>query len=512
MRIRQRLSTRLVFLVCVTGLAILFHAAQAHESCCKYKLALHGEQAAMEPEFISDPTAVPPTKWEGESHYIDDPNDVKPDYWDDEDDGDWAPIRILNPKFAWTPPQIHNPNYIPPPTYWDKLQVEIKAAIPWVTLGVLITGLLSLIPLPISTLQGWLAPSKGSSETRWFAELGTCLSASILGLAIPLCSCGALPLCAGLIQHGVPLSSAVAFLIASQSAGLDSAAITYGLLGLPAMLGRLLGAMLLAVGMGLTCASLSSKASPTLTATPVMCHGSSPSPAAPVSVRSALSACFETALEIYPTVLAGLALSTWALHSLPSITSYVSKETSSGDDSLLWMDLGVRLLVLGAALPLQLCEHTSVALAAALQQGGASPGLSFAFLLSAPAVNLPTLLLFSRFLGTTGGDPGADAKRRTWMGGTLQIVPLIGALLVTAVAISYSIDNSQWDLLAGESTGEMAALPGWWVDSSPYLAVFLVGGALDQFYNHPHSNSVGDVKDACCTPNLQANEKKHKTT
>ena len=38
---------------------------------------------------------------------------------------------------------------------------------------------------------------------------------------------------------------------------------------------------------------------------------------------------------------------------------------------------------------LQLCEHATVTLAAGVQKGGGSAGLAFAFLLAAPATNVP---------------------------------------------------------------------------------------------------------------------------
>ena len=77
--------------------------------------------------------------------------------------------------------------------------------------------------------------------------------------------------------------------------------------------------------------------------------------------------------------------------------------------------LPARLAVLGAALPLQLCEHTTVTAAAAIQRAGGSAGLAFAFLLSAPATNFPSCLLLVAALsqGGAAGAPGAAAPVRT---------------------------------------------------------------------------------------------------
>ena len=91
-------------------------------------------------------------------------------------------------------------------------------ALPWVVLGVAITALLEAVQLPMSTLASLL---RGAGP----------LGGALIGLATPLCSCGALPVAAALVSAGVPLGSVVAFLTASQSSGLDSAAVTWGLLG-----------------------------------------------------------------------------------------------------------------------------------------------------------------------------------------------------------------------------------------------------------------------------------------
>ena len=69
------------------------------------------------------------------------------------------------------------------------------------------------------------------------------------------------------MAKGVPLDVVVAFLTASQSAGLDSAAITWGLLGRDAALCRLVGAVILATAAGLAVSSVSSRRTVTLTLT-----------------------------------------------------------------------------------------------------------------------------------------------------------------------------------------------------------------------------------------------------
>ena len=94
----------------------------------------------------------------------------------------------------------------------------------------------------------------------------------MVGLCTPLCACGSsLPVAAGFVSGGVPLPTVVAFLTATQSAGLDSAAVTWGLLGRTAALCRLGGAVFLSVAAGFAVhqpPSSSSSSSPAASAPP----------------------------------------------------------------------------------------------------------------------------------------------------------------------------------------------------------------------------------------------------
>jgi uncharacterized membrane protein YraQ (UPF0718 family) len=121
---------------------------------------------------------------------------------------------------------------------------------------------------------------------------------------------------AGLVTKGVPLDVVVAFLSASQSAGLDSAAITWGLLGREAALCRLIGAVILATAAGLAVSSRRTAAVP-----PTKQGRGTPGEAA--ARRGALSrawhAALDSASDVFPSVLLGLLLSTALTQGLPHL-------------------------------------------------------------------------------------------------------------------------------------------------------------------------------------------------
>jgi uncharacterized membrane protein YraQ (UPF0718 family) len=477
-----------VLLRCFLGaLLLVASTTNAHESCCKFKL---NELVGGASEFIEDPDDQHPPAADaaGNRRWIPNPEDFKPSYWDDEDDGLWEPRELLNTQYDWSPRLIPNPLYVPPPTYWDKLFVEVNAALPWITLGIVLTGALS-------SLMTWLPPTEElfavlKSSRREGDDVFAVAAAAVLGLATPLCSCGAIPLAASFLTSGIPLSSTMAFLTASQSAGLDSAAITWGLLGPMAVLCRLGGAILLALAAGLVCGKTvtttttdkeqsseggdccasskkdSSSSSSTCGSTKELPGGSNNSGSQGSSSLSRLWVSLsDTAVEILPTVFTGLALSTAALHFFPSfLTIY------SGESFL------VRSLLLLTAMPMQLCEHSTVTLAAAIQKAGGSPGLSFSFLLAAPATNMPTLLLLLRYGGTIG-----------------TVVGVVAAIAGTALAMSYAVDGVGLDLLVDKDpNSQMADLPAWYVAVVPYLVSSLFcTGAFRQALEYVNGTKKG---------------------
>lgn len=471
MMTRHRLLVLLILLLC-------WHPSSAHESCCKHKLQ---QKAALASELIVDPSDTAPQEFHGQPRYLIDAKDVRPDYWDDDEDGPWEPNVILNPKYEWKPRQIPNPNYQPPPTFWDKLLGEIQMAIPWVTLGILVTGLAtcSLSLQPYRSLLNWWKKSFQESSTS-----GGTLMGALLGLATPLCSCGALPVAAGFWNEGIPPRAVVAFLTASQSAGIDSAAITYGLLGPVAVFARLIGAMVLAVVAGNCLPPLSEK-----TASNNKMKKSHPvisSDPQESSFRLLWVALADTAYEVLPTVLLGLSLSTAIVHYLPS-TLHPTIEEAHQNPVIAVL---IRWSILASALPLQLCEHTTVALAAAIQKAGGSPGLAFGFLLSAPATNLPTLL----FLTKKASSPSS----------LLWMIRMAVSISGTALVFSYLIDYMEMDLLVQEeakSGGGMASFPDLYATASPWIAGILFLGGVGRTIGRSSSESIESTsgkEDHCC--------------
>ncbi len=90
---------------------------------------------------------------------------------------------------------------------------------PYVLFGLLVGGLLKIF-LSADYVARHLGKGRFSSV----------LKASILGIPIPLCSCGVLPAAASLRKQGANKGATAAFLVSTPESGVDSISITYALL------------------------------------------------------------------------------------------------------------------------------------------------------------------------------------------------------------------------------------------------------------------------------------------
>ena len=102
-------------------------------------------------------------------------------------------------------------------SFWNVLAMMA----PWLLSGFLLAGVVSIF-LP----KAWVEKTMGKSR-GWRGIL----NAVLIGVPLPVCSCGVLPLTAGLRKAGAGKGAAAAFLISTPQTGLDSILATYSLLG-----------------------------------------------------------------------------------------------------------------------------------------------------------------------------------------------------------------------------------------------------------------------------------------
>ena len=93
---------------------------------------------------------------------------------------------------------------------------------PYLLLGFFIAGILNEL-------------FKGAKFRKFIGEnnFKSVLNASLLGVPLPLCSCGVIPTGVSLHKSGASKGSAVSFMISTPQTGVDSILVTWSLMGLP---------------------------------------------------------------------------------------------------------------------------------------------------------------------------------------------------------------------------------------------------------------------------------------
>lgn len=92
---------------------------------------------------------------------------------------------------------------------------------PWLLMGFLIAGVIAVC-IPRSVVM------KTMGEVSGFRGV---LQAVLIGVPLPICSCGVIPISTGLRKAGASKGATAGFLISTPQTGVDSVLATYALLG-----------------------------------------------------------------------------------------------------------------------------------------------------------------------------------------------------------------------------------------------------------------------------------------
>lgn len=227
--------------------------------------------------------------------------------------------------------------------------------------------------------------------------------AALLGIPIPLCSCGVLPAAASLKKQGANSGATTAFLISTPESGVDSIAISYAMLDPVMTVARPAAAFVTAMVAGIAENALGGedeqKEAPPDLSCPVdnCCDGLDCSPADHKnhhSFREKLTMGLHYAFgELWKDIaiwfLGGILLAGLITTLIPS--EIMTKHLGGG--------LPAMLIMLAAGIPLYICATASTPIAAALILQGVSPGAALVFLLSGPATNVTSLTVLLGILG-----------------------------------------------------------------------------------------------------------------
>ena len=261
------------------------------------------------------------------------------------------------------------------------------AMAPYLLLGFAVAGLLSVVISP-----EWVERHLGGNG------LGQVVKASLFGVPLPLCSCGVIPVAASLRRHGASKGATTAFLLSTPQTGVDSIAVTYGLLGPFLAVVRPVAALVTGVfGGGLVQAfngdgaEVSEEAADDGVAPSCSsdcCDDDNP------KNRSKIVEALHYGLVILPRDIGKALILGVAISGL--IAAFVAPQAL---ESYLGGGFWPMLAAMAIGIPLYVCATASTPIALGLIHAGLSPGAALVFLISGPATNSAALTTLWKVLG-----------------------------------------------------------------------------------------------------------------
>lgn len=230
-------------------------------------------------------------------------------------------------------------------------------------------------------IGGMMSSFLPGASIRWMRRgpaLARSVKGVVVGLPLPICTCGVLPLYRTLIKRGAPPTAAMAFLIATPELGFDALLISIPLLGGDMTVVRLVAAGVIALAVGWVVGRWVERGMDNSMTEEKGEHVEVQKPLKE-RMRSGLSEGFGGLVDdTAPWILLGILIAALAQ---PLLGQGWLQQLPDGVEVLFFALLG---------LPVYVCASGATPIVAVMLINGISPGAALAFLLTGPATNVST--------------------------------------------------------------------------------------------------------------------------
>ncbi len=311
---------------------------------------------------------------------------------------------------------------------------------PYLLLGFLCAGLVHLL-VPESQIKRHIG-GKGPLST---------IKAALLGVPLPLCSCGVIPTGLSLRKMGASKGATISFLVSTPQTGVDSILATYGMMGWIFAVFRPVAAFVSGITGGLLADALLPDDGHDRPHQPHCCahchHDATEEEGGRRGLAEAWHFAFHTMIDDTARWLMLGILIAGVIETVIPADPAGAFFGSSG--------IAAMLLVMAAAIPMYVCSTSSIPIAVALIGSGFSPGTAFVFLTAGPATNTATVTAITRTMGS--------AATAIYLG-TIALSSLGAGLLLDEIYTVLQPAGPKESLLHGPM------LP-WWMSIAASLAL-----------------------------------------
>ena len=339
-------------------------------------------------------------------------------------------------------------------SFWNVLAMMA----PWLLVGFLLAGVVSVL-LPRKWVVGVMGRARG-----WRGVL----NAVLIGVPLPVCSCGVLPLTAGLRKAGAGKGAVAGFLISTPQTGIDSILATYALMGPVFAVARPIAAFATGLSGGavvdvLTRGEADAEAPEKPKAKGHCCccchchdghdesHSSEPHAGENLFLRILRTGYGELLGEVARPLTFGLVIAAVVTAFVPA--NFFATAFGGND----WLAMPAMVLL---GFPMYVCSTASIPIAASLVAKGLTPGAAFVFLMVGPAINAASMTAVAKMIGVRAS--------------------VVYALVIAlgAVLCGIGINLLPFDVLPQVASDAAAETLAWWDHLSAAVLVALVAFGL----------------------------------